>query len=326
MNAVIRKEAEQLAEMQKLLDILKSKHTKIGNDGDKMLQRVEDFCDTQTKQARATRSILDTKEFHRPELLQLKFDSLIKRETEAPEARNIRKTVREDMKSIDDVVGHKHYLRCMENIVKTPWFSVCISKLQEAANRKGQPIPLSCLKFLGVLKCLFMVGRDLTPELFYYVMERTVAKEDHIHLVVYKTLKYAMDAVRISPDSFLDYLEEHDIQPCAEHLALIRRLRKQRLIPRTISNTHSSLSNHSFTTTKLRYDDIQQRPGSDGRRLSGVGLAFDDDVDGANIDELYFDDDLVQQEHSGDGNDNMVEAPMARIENKAVSWGAVDFH
>eukprot|EP01041_Mallomonas_annulata_P004498 gene4498-8949_t len=210
---------EQRTENIKLFEEISHKAE---GDGKQMLKCFETFSNTQKTHSNITKSIFETKEFQRPEIMRLKFELLEKLQKKLEKGTQLKG----DLKIPEKDVKRLYYHRCIQNISKFIWFPTCISKLKEACKRKRQSVPLSCLKFLGVLRCLFTNGKELNSELFYYIMERTIKSEDHAQLEVYKTLKCAFDSININSESFLQYLENRDIQPCAEHLSYIKRIRE----------------------------------------------------------------------------------------------------
>ena len=260
--------------------MLKEKHDRVRVDGSRLLSRMEEFQESSQLQACLTKSTFFSKEFHRPEIIAAKFEALLAlhRKEESLVVTAIHAT--DDMRAIEKAARRIHYKKQMGNLLGYHWFNVCITKLQDGAVRKRQPVLMSCLRFTGVLKCLFMSGQALTPKLFYLIMEKTVSERDHIHLPVYKMLKYAMDAVDISVESFLSYLESRDIQPCAEHLAHVRKLRAA---GSPMGNNlgggmlgSSNATDGSKRGSTVHFDHIGGE--TEGRRRHSMALAsFDDD-------------------------------------------------
>ena len=188
----------------------------IEESGDDLLNQWEHFHDGKILQQNHLLYLFDHKEFLFPQemkyyLQNFQSDGL---------------NCKADLHKMKTKARKRLHIRGMYNIMKCRWLLNAISKLRGL----HKSVPVACFRFLVVLKNIVMLGWKITKEIYYYVMERCVKNphEEHADVLVYKTLKVARDALDISPEEFLNYLEEHSYAASPELLANIRAIKHKR--------------------------------------------------------------------------------------------------
>ncbi len=133
--------------------------------------------------------------------------------------------VAKDLQYMRKNAAENKFNKIMGRLLAAKWFCSIVYRFRDYMRRMNNNVPVCCLKFLVILQYLLSYDFPLTKPLFYQVLERTVVvKEDHIRSIVHLVLRAARDAIKISPQEFLEYLESRGIQPCPELLNQIRAL------------------------------------------------------------------------------------------------------
>ncbi len=186
----------------------------------------------------------------------------------------------------------KQRAKCMENLLKYPWFAELITKLKENAKRTGQQIPLSCLKLLVIFNHLIVTNWTLTSQIFYDVIESCITDpQEHAKIIVHKILKAFRDALNIGPEAFLKYLNDKNIQPCAELLSQVRKIKRKRARNLRIQSQRRPVRNLSSSSFR--------RPGSSSNRSIRPGSSQSQDGSTTNLGEFGHDDEF-SDDGSGD--------------------------
>ena len=89
----------------------------------------------------------------------------------------------EELEKMNHATHMQLHAMQMERIVSAAWFINFLPKLEEYSKRTATPIPSCCFQFLIVAKFVLMFDLKFTVDLFYKIIENTVAVEDHTKLV-----------------------------------------------------------------------------------------------------------------------------------------------
>ena len=131
-----------------------------------ILNSIDEFTTKKNNIQNITRNIFETKDFQQFNTMKIRFHLLDER---LEKNKNITKYNNNDIKKKEFQVQYYNYQNCLLNISKYKWFPICFTRLLDASKRRKKPIVLSCLKFLTVIKCIYMYSFNLNKEIFYYV-------------------------------------------------------------------------------------------------------------------------------------------------------------
>lgn len=169
---------------------------------------------------------LDCKETDWSEDIKIKYDCFVTDGTDDGYGK-LGVNFQVDMASMRHRLKDKNFEIKCENLLRHKWFVTIVVKLKEKIETVFTPIPMSCFKFLLAVKEMLVLGQDLTIPVFFSLVAATVAPEDHKDVFIHRTLKSVRDSLKIHPDTFLEYLEKEEIQPCPELLSQVRSHRKK---------------------------------------------------------------------------------------------------
>jgi hypothetical protein len=169
---------------------------------------------------------LTVKETDWEENIQFKNDCLLL-DGEDPSLGKLGKNFYTDMQSMRNRIKSLEFNTEMNNLLREKWYIIMVVKFKEKLETMFTPVPKSCFKFLLALKQVLLLGQALSNHVFYSILENTVLHEDHKDVVLHRTVSSVRDVLHIKPDTFLEYLEKKEIQPCPELLTQVRQFRKQ---------------------------------------------------------------------------------------------------
>lgn len=170
---------------------------------------------------------MNQKDFNRTDFIKTLQDCF-QMDGNDPKLGRLGSTMMVDLLSMKRRAKHRIYCRKMEFILKAVWFTTILIKLKEHTKKSFQKVPQSLYKFLSVIHVLLMYGWSLNTELFWSLMERTIEPQDQKEIVVHRTIKAIREYLKISPESFMKFLDSRGIPPCTELLAQIREIKQQK--------------------------------------------------------------------------------------------------
>lgn len=264
------------AKMESLESNYASKMHDIEKSGDEMLDGWEGFQEAKAMNDSHMLYLMEHKEFLFPQEMVYYLKSF--------EANGI--SCQSDLRRMRVLARKRLHMRSMMNIAKHKWLLEAIGKLKEYQKKTKQIVPRACFRLLIVLKNLIMLGVELNSEVYYHVMEACIQNpsEEHQIVLVYKTLKYFRDYVKIPPEEFLSYLEERDYHPCPELLANIRSIKFKQARDSMLANQKKKkmaalvlrnvINSSSRPTTR---EDTADSSISRGRHRFDSSVSFNDD-------------------------------------------------
>ncbi len=194
---------------------------------EKMVDTWEEFSSIYADEYHQINVLMDGKDFDRPAVIK-EMHRLFSMDGEDPKFGKRGSNVVVDVASMKRRVKHAIYCRKMECVVEAMWFVTLLTRMRDHCKRTNHPMPASCFKFLSALYMMIQYGFEVTHNLFYEILERTIRDEDHKGIVVHRALRAVREHIRIDAEHFLEYLNSRGIQPCSELLAQVRLLRQQR--------------------------------------------------------------------------------------------------
>jgi len=195
-------------------------------NGKKVVKRWKAFNDACASQHTAVMDVCDNREFLRDLLLKAKLLSF---DPETLIKSNACDPLTEEFPKLERLATKKFYANTLDNILKKAWLVQVLSKFKSNdAGRKS--LPASCCKFISVLLQIVMLGWEVTHDVFYTVLDKTInlVPDDHSKLSVHKVLVIVRESLNIGHDQFLRYLNSLHIPACPELLAKIRSIKKSK--------------------------------------------------------------------------------------------------
>ena len=187
----------------------------------------EEFCNVYAQEYRNINIKMDHKDFDRPTLIQTLHECFLM-EGDDKKLGQLGKNLMVDLLSMKRRAKHRIYCKKMEALSKSVWFISLLTKMRDHSRKSFQRVPLSLYKFLSIVQILLMYGWTITTELFWQILEKTIESQDHKEIIVHRALKAVRDYLEIDVETFMNYLEKNDIQPCSELLAQVREIKQGR--------------------------------------------------------------------------------------------------
>jgi hypothetical protein len=211
---------------RQLQDVIETKLKRGNRGGQRIVKQWLSFRGIHAQQRQAVNETCQNKEFFRAldtleNLNCFQMDGYDRND----ESARLGVSAAKDLKFMrkNAVMNSQH--KIMSRLLTAKWFTHIVAKTRDYMKRMNNNIPVCCLKFLTVFQYLLSYDYPLTVELFYKVLEACIViKEDHIRNIVHVVVRAVRDALKISPQDFLTYLEGRNIQPCPELLNQIRAL------------------------------------------------------------------------------------------------------
>jgi DNA-binding transcriptional regulator YiaG len=176
--------------------------------------------------------------------------------------------VGKDLSLMRKRVQDAQFRRELDNLLRYKWFIALVIRLQRRTSSVFTSVPHSCVLFLLAARHLFGLGEDLSVPLFYQLVEKYIDPSDQRDVIVHRTLQAFREALQISGEDYLDYLESKEIQPCPELMSHVRELREESRIapPSNISrdafihsHRNAILSNHKKSMITVPPEDMFRR-------------------------------------------------------------------
>jgi len=162
-----------------------------------------------------------------------------------------------------------------DNLSNATWLLTFIGKLRDFAKRKMNQIPISCFKFLSVFHQLITAGVTITNDIFYNVLEKVITdKGDYPKVITNKTIRAVRDFLKISPESFLKYLQNNNIPPCSELVKHVKAMEKRRLRKQKLQDQHKAKLNAIRELNKSTITDSSRPNSGQGERGLSKNISF----------------------------------------------------
>eukprot|EP01034_Spumella_vulgaris_P036924 gene36924-45551_t len=211
---------------KQLQEVIEAKLKRGNRGGQRIVNQWLSFRGVHVQQRQAANEVCQNKEFFRAiETLENLHCFQMDGYDRNDESNKLGVNVAKDIQYMRKNAALNSQLKIMSRLLATKWFCTIVAKTRDYMKRMNNNIPICCLKFLTIFQYLLSYDYPLTVDLFYRVLESTVViKEDYIRNIVHVVIKAARDALKISPQDFLAYLEGRNIQPCPELLNQIRAM------------------------------------------------------------------------------------------------------
>lgn len=255
----------------------KAKAKTIEQSSERILEHCIEFRDQTRVQHNHIMYLLNHKEFLYPYEMKAKMDVFCSQGDNGT-----MDNCQRDLNVMESVARQNLYDVSMENMAKCAWLMNIVTKLK-ALHKKNRPnFPPCILRFLSVLKHVTMFGWPVDKELFYSVLEKTITvpDEEHCMAVVHRILKPVREAIHISPEAFLAYLDSQNVAAAPELMGQVRDL-KQRKIRRS--------------KLVMEHGGSGSRSGEENEEDGAYAAANEEDLLG-NVAAMSFEDDHPEHE------------------------------
>ena len=141
-----------------------------------------------------------------------------------------RSSIRQRLHKTDDRLGFSRSAKrrktiCLNIYRRNVWFIATVLQLYKWKKTKMKEIPVCCYVFLGAIHRLLELGYDISREMCFLLIEKSIEGECHKNAVVYSILQPALNSIGVNAIGFLDWLKEKRYMPSAKHLDSVKKLK-----------------------------------------------------------------------------------------------------